>query len=152
MSPNEMKSRDSAAVIGSPVITRHELVEHVDRPLTASSLETRSERVEADVQIVSIDHGRDLPTPALSSYEKATMAAAFGATWKKQNAELIASLPRGTVIAVNIDTSDYVTGRNGLEADDEFERVYGPTAIGWVIRVGNPIRLGGLAWRHLSGE
>ena len=152
MSSNDAKPRGSAAIIEPPVLTRHDLVDHGERPSTANPRDTRSERAEADGRIVSIDHGRDLPASAPSSYEKETMAAAFGATWEKQNAALIASLPRGTVVAVDIETGEHVTGRNGLEADDEFERVFGPKAIGWVIRVGNPIRLGGFAWRRLSGE
>ena len=75
----------------------------------------------------------------------------FGTDWQRRNKALIESMQIGTVVAVNIADGRYVTGRNGLEAMDEFERVFGLDANGWAFEVGVPITLGGGLWQ-LSSE
>lgn len=72
-----------------------------------------------------------------------TTLAEFVSSWQRRNQDLMRRLPTGTVVAVNIADGRHVTGRDGLEAMDEFERVYGLDARAWVFEVGVPITIGG---------
>ena len=83
---------------------------------------------------------------------RAAMAALTGAQWEQRHQDIIARLPHGTTVAVNVADDRYVTGPSGLEAMDKFERQFGAGAVAWVFEVGVPISLGGFAWPRSSGE
>jgi hypothetical protein len=75
----------------------------------------------------------------------------FERTWSDQNRALLDSLPRGTAVAVNMTTGDYVTAPNGLKAMDLFEERFGTSVWAWVHEVGVPITIGGGLWALSSG-
>ena len=79
--------------------------------------------------------------------KRGEMAVRVGMRWQDDNKSLFDHLPRGTGIAVNVDDGRFVTGRNSLEAMDEFERQFGRGAVAYVFRVDLPITLGGWPWR-----
>ena len=85
------------------------------------------------------------------SFERGRSLHAFDVAWQRQNKALIEQLPHGTTVIVNIATGQHVTGRNGLEAIDEFERIFGLEAVGWAFEVGIPLNIGGGLWA-LSSE
>ena len=67
----------------------------------------------------------------------------FGDRWLDENKTAIASLPVGTVVAVRMDTGDFVCGSSGLTAMDTFEETFGLGIVAWVHEIGVPITLGG---------
>lgn len=83
--------------------------------------------------------------------EEKSDAADFGQAWAIEHAALLDSLPRGTVIAVNITDGQYVTADSALLAMDRFEDCFGLEAIAWVHEVGVPISVGVGLWA-LSSE
>jgi hypothetical protein len=79
--------------------------------------------------------GQTHPAPSIKCQQ--------GLMWaEKKRAELDA-LPTGTVVVIDIETGDYVTGRTGLEAHPMFKQRFGPSASGFVYRVRDRTFIGG---------
>ena len=69
--------------------------------------------------------------------------AELGRIWvEKKRAELDA-LPTGTVVVIEVETGDYVTGKTGLEAHHRFSERFGEPAPGFVYRVRDMTFIGG---------
>lgn len=75
----------------------------------------------------------------------------FGDRWLDQHRSIVASLPIGAVLAVDMDSSRHVVAVSGLAAMDLFEATFGLNAVAWVHEVGVPISLGGGLWQLRSG-
>jgi hypothetical protein len=65
-----------------------------------------------------------------------------GEVWVDKLRPEFEALPKGTVVAINCATGEYVLGQTRLEAADAFERRFGH-ALGWVHEVGGGVFLGG---------
>ena len=76
---------------------------------------------------------------------------AFKASWCDQHRGVIAGLPRGVCLAVNMADGTFVTAENGLAVMDKFEAKYGEHAFAWVHEVGVPLSIGLGLWSLSSG-
>jgi hypothetical protein len=65
-----------------------------------------------------------------------------GEVWVEKLGPELSALPKGTVVAINCATGEYVLGKTRLEAADAFEKRFGKT-LGWVHEVGGGVFLGG---------
>jgi hypothetical protein len=66
-----------------------------------------------------------------------------GEEWVKRHEIKFARLPKGTHVAINCRTGEYVLGRTVLAALDEFERRFGKTETGYMIEIGGGAFVGG---------
>jgi len=69
-------------------------------------------------------------------------AARTGPAWVEEIEPELAKLPKGTVVAINCETGEYVTGNGISEAGDAFEKRFGKTA-GWMHEIGGGFFVGG---------
>jgi hypothetical protein len=71
-------------------------------------------------------------------------AGEHGEAWVKRLENEFARLPKGTHVAINCRTGEYVLGGTALEAVDQFERRFGKgKEIGYMIEIGGGIFVGG---------
>jgi hypothetical protein len=92
------------------------------------------------------------PEPVDSqSFSSPYTLKAFGEAWLGTHQTIVATLPVGTILAVNLADGRYVTAANGVAAMSQFETQFGKDAWAWVHEVGVPITLGGGLW-SLSSE
>jgi hypothetical protein len=59
-----------------------------------------------------------------------------GEQWVKHHEEEFKQLPRGTHVAINCRTGDYVLAPNSLEAIDSYARRFGKNEPGYMIEIG----------------
>lgn len=64
-----------------------------------------------------------------------------GEEWVKHHDEEFKRLPKGTIVAINCRTGEYVLASTRLEAIDEFERRFGKE-IGYVHEIGGGVFVG----------
>jgi hypothetical protein len=69
-------------------------------------------------------------------------AAKAGPAWVEQLKPQLAELSKGTVVAINCETGEYVTGAGLSEARGAFERRFGKT-VGWMHEIGGGFFVGG---------
>jgi hypothetical protein len=70
------------------------------------------------------------------------LAREKGEAWVEKLGPELATLPKGTVVAINCATGEYVLGNTRLEAADAFEQRFGRTS-GWIHEIGGGVFLGG---------
>ena len=68
---------------------------------------------------------------------------AAGKRWLDEKHDEIAKLAAGTVVVIDVETGEYVTGASPIEAMDEYDRKIGPERPGFIHEVGRRIFLGG---------
>lgn len=89
----------------------------------------------------SIDH-------ASVSQERLNEIGRAGERWKAHHAEAFAALPDGTGVIINVETGEFVTGKDWHAAYGAFELRYGgnrPPSFSFV--VGRPVFIGGGWWQ-----
>jgi hypothetical protein len=69
-------------------------------------------------------------------------AARAGPRWIEGMGPELAKLPKGTVVAINCETGEYVIGKGISEASDAFEKRFG-RATGWMHEIGGGFFVGG---------
>jgi len=69
-------------------------------------------------------------------------AGKTGPIWVQEFESEFSKLPKGTVVAINCVTGEYVTGTGLSEASDAFEKRFGKT-VGWIHEVGGGFFVGG---------
>ena len=69
-------------------------------------------------------------------------AGKTGPAWVEEFEPELAKLPKGTVVAINCVTGEYVTGKGLSEASDAFEKRFGKT-VGWIHEIGGGFFVGG---------
>jgi hypothetical protein len=95
----------------------------------------------------STDMSEDLQELGERLRARAEMAREKGEPWVEKLEPELAVLPKGTVVAINCATDEYVLGKTRLEAADEFEIRFGKT-LGWIHEVGGGVFLGGSSFRY----
>jgi hypothetical protein len=66
-----------------------------------------------------------------------------GEQWMKRHEAKFARLDKGTHVAINCRTGEYVLGSTVLHALDEFERQFGKNETGYMIEIGGGAFVGG---------
>ena len=69
-------------------------------------------------------------------------AGKTGPAWVEEFEPELVKLPKGTVVAINCVTGEYVTGTGLSEASDAFEKRFGKT-VGWIHEIGGGFFVGG---------
>ena len=69
--------------------------------------------------------------------------AQAGERWLETKKIEIAKLAFGTVVIVDVETGEYVTGATHIEAMDEYDRRIGADRPGFIHEVGRRVFLGG---------
>jgi hypothetical protein len=69
-------------------------------------------------------------------------ASKTGPAWVEEFKSDLSKLPKGTVVAINCVTGEYVTGPGLSEASDTFEKRFGKT-VGWLHEIGGGFLVGG---------
>jgi hypothetical protein len=69
-------------------------------------------------------------------------AGRTGPVWLEQIKPELATLPNGTIVVVNCETGEYVTGKGMSEACSTFESRFGKT-VGWIHEIGGGFFVGG---------
>jgi hypothetical protein len=67
----------------------------------------------------------------------------LGLQWVERKRAELEALPTGTVVVIDIETGEYVTGKTGLEAHPLFKQRFGAAARGFVHRVRDRTFIGG---------
>jgi hypothetical protein len=111
----------------------------IDTPPVVSSVDERLAVLE------------DCPSPSPDVVTTLRLSR-FKELWNTRHQAALASLPRGTGIAVDMATGLYVTGDDRLEASDRFEELFGSGRDALSQEVGVPITLGGGLWALQSEE
>jgi hypothetical protein len=133
------------------VLTPADLVIALEAELVIE-LEGVRHRTRGDTHITEHHNNNLPPIPDVRRPEPdGSRIEEYGRRWIATHADIVASLPRGTMIAVNIDTGAFVTAPTGVEVMDKFEATFGKLAWAWVDEIGVPIRLGGGLWGLSSG-
>jgi hypothetical protein len=70
------------------------------------------------------------------------LAREKGEAWVEKLEPELEALPKGTIVAINCATGEYVLGQTHLEVADAFERRFGRT-VGWVHQIGGGVFVGG---------
>jgi hypothetical protein len=93
---------------------------------------------------MSINGERELANLRARIKAQTDYAGEHGEVWVKRLEKEFAKLPKGTHVAINCRTGEYVLGGTALEAVDAFERRFGKgKEIGYMIEIGGGIFLGG---------
>jgi len=74
--------------------------------------------------------------------EFAEISGRQGEAWLEKLKPGLEHLPKGTVIAINCATGEYVTGMTYLDASHKFEERFGKVA-GWMHEIGGGLFVGG---------
>lgn len=74
---------------------------------------------------------------------RSKFAADQGRIWVARKQVVLDALPKGAVVIIDIATGEYVMGTNSLEAHDMFDQRFGPSALGYVYRIGGRTFIGG---------
>ena len=77
------------------------------------------------------------------SRSRTEAAGEAGAAWLEKKRAELALLPIGTVVVIDVETGEYVTGKTRLEAMDAYDSKIGPHRWGFVHQVGRKTFLGG---------
>ena len=83
--------------------------------------------------------------------ERADFIGEEAERWKERHADVIARLPAGTTVIVDITSGEFVMGEDWHEARDAFERRFGGGEhLSHSFTIDRPIFLGGGLWRNWS--
>ena len=74
---------------------------------------------------------------------RSVFAAEQGEIWVAKKRSELDALPKGTVVVIDIATGKYVTGKTWLQAHPAFAQRFGPSALGYIYRVGERSFIGG---------
>lgn len=87
------------------------------------------------------------PQPTDLDLEQARARSKFtaeqGQIWISRKQAELDALPKGTVVIIDIATGEYVTGKTYLDAEPEFDKRFGSSALGFVHRIGERTFVGG---------
>ena len=75
----------------------------------------------------------------------------FKELWHTRHQSILATIPRGTGLLVDLGTGLYVTGGTRLQASDRFREIFGPERTALSEEVGIPVTLGS-GWWALQSE
>jgi hypothetical protein len=70
-------------------------------------------------------------------------AGKAGNRWLQHWEQEIATLAETTVIAINVESGEYITAPTRLDAMDRFEERFGKTTVGFMHEIGRPVFVGG---------
>ncbi len=70
----------------------------------------------------------------------------FKELWLTRHQSVVASLPIGTCLTVDLGTGLYVTGGSRLDTSDRFDAIFGSKRSAWSHEVGVPVTLGSGLW------
>ena len=76
-------------------------------------------------------------------HERTKVAANQGSAWVRIKQAELDALPAGTVVVINAETGETVTGKAWLEAHHDFVARFGKGVLGYVHRVGERTFIGG---------
>jgi len=86
----------------------------------------------------------DLPELQARMKAQSDYAGQHGEQWVQHHAVAFKELPKGTHVAINCRTGEYVVGHTALEAVDAFEQRFGKgNEIGYMIEIGGGVFVGG---------
>ena len=77
------------------------------------------------------------------SRERNEQVGLAGGRWVEQKAGEFERLPTGTVVIIDIETGEYVTGTTAIEAMDLYDLKIGADRAGFIHRVRRPTFIGG---------
>jgi len=63
--------------------------------------------------------------------------------WRDKHDEAFKQLAKGTIVAINCRTGEYITATNRIEAGEAYEQRFGKNEMGYVFEVGGGIFIGG---------
>jgi hypothetical protein len=70
-------------------------------------------------------------------------AGRAGNDWLQRLEPVLTQLKETTVVAINLESGEYITAPTRLDALDRFEERFGKFAIGFMHEIGRPVFIGG---------
>lgn len=70
-------------------------------------------------------------------------AGKAGDDWLQRLEPVLAQLKETTVVAINVESGEYITAPTRLDALDRFEERFGKSAVGFMHEIGRPVFIGG---------
>lgn len=70
--------------------------------------------------------------------------------WLAAHGQLVDSLPHGAILMVEVETGGYEAGPDHEQVRQRFQARFGPSAVGFVHRVGMPYYVGAGLWAPRS--
>ena len=147
--PPGLSEKASEFDLGSGAKENHiDFVQAERNRLRAGLLDTGEVASSADPRLASLE---PTPSPLLEAVT-ARKLLRFKDLWQTRHQDLLARVPLGTGLVIDLGTGLYVTGKTRHEASDRFEALFGTSRTALSQEVGIPLTLGSGLWALQSEE